>query len=61
MTDLLRGTAHATAIEKLADDPRAYKQMSVAARKQAGQFSWKSVAEKYSNLYDRVLKTTAIS
>jgi hypothetical protein len=27
MTDLLRGTAHATAIEKLADDPRAYKQI----------------------------------
>jgi glycosyltransferase involved in cell wall biosynthesis len=38
-------------IEKLADDRRAYKQMSAAARKQAGQFSWTSVALEYLKLY----------
>jgi glycosyltransferase involved in cell wall biosynthesis len=53
--------AIAEAIENLADDRRAYKQMSAAARKQAEQFSWKSVAERYLNLYNKVLKTAAIS
>jgi glycosyltransferase involved in cell wall biosynthesis len=53
--------AIAEAIESLADDPQAYREMSAAARKQAEQFNWKSVSEKYLNLYNKVLKTTTIS
>ena len=52
--------AIAKAIKKVADNPQAHKQMSIAARKQAEKFSWKSVAEEYLNLYNKVLNTTVI-
>jgi glycosyltransferase involved in cell wall biosynthesis len=51
----------AKAIESLADDRQAYKQMSIAGRKQAENFSWKSAAREYLDLYNKVLKTTVIS
>ena len=42
------------AIKKLANDRQAYKQMSIAARRRANEFSWKSVAEEYLNYYNRI-------
>ncbi|RKY23360.1 MAG: hypothetical protein DRP62_06055 [Planctomycetota bacterium] len=45
----------AEAIKKLADNQRSYKLMCKAARKQAENFSWKSVAHQYMGLYDKVL------
>jgi len=44
----------AQAIKKLADDQNYYKQMSLAARKQAQKFNWKSVAEQYLNCYKNI-------
>lgn len=44
----------AQAIKRLADDQNYYKQMSLAARKQAQKFNWKSVAEKYLNCYKNI-------
>ena len=44
----------AKAVRKLADDRQAHKQMSIAARKQAEQFTWNRAAEKYLTLYERL-------
>ncbi len=44
----------AKAIKKLIDDPQLRNQMSIAARKQAQQFTWGRIAEKYLNIYERV-------
>jgi len=46
--------AIATAIKKLADDQRLCRQMSLAARRRAEQFSWSRVAEQYLALYERL-------
>ncbi len=44
----------AEAIKKLADDRPTRKQMSLAAGKKAGQFTWDRSAEQYLNLYQRI-------
>jgi len=44
----------AKAVRKLADDRQIYKQMAVAARRQAEQFAWNRVAEKYLILYEKL-------
>ncbi|GAF99028.1 unnamed protein product, partial [marine sediment metagenome] len=44
----------AKAVKALADDRQLYKQMSLAARRQAEQFTWGRVAEKYLALYERL-------
>jgi len=46
----------AKAIKELADDQRGYIRMSTAARKQAENFSWESVAEEYLNYYNKIAK-----
>ncbi|MBA7562402.1 D-inositol-3-phosphate glycosyltransferase [subsurface metagenome] len=46
----------AKAIKKLTDERETYMQMSIAARKRAQQFSWKSTAEQYLNCYRQILK-----
>jgi len=43
----------AKVVRKLADDRQIYKQMAVAARRQAEKFSWNSTANKYILLYNR--------
>ncbi|NQT01971.1 MAG: glycosyltransferase family 4 protein, partial [Planctomycetes bacterium] len=44
----------AKAIKKLIDDRQLRNQMSIAAGKQAQQFTWGRIAEKYLNIYERV-------
>jgi glycosyltransferase involved in cell wall biosynthesis len=44
----------AAAVKKLADDPQLCRQMSLAARRRAEQFSWSRVAEQYLALYERL-------
>ncbi|MFB0552274.1 MAG: glycosyltransferase family 4 protein [Phycisphaerae bacterium] len=44
----------ARAVRKIADDRQTYKQMSLAARRQAERFTWSSTAEKYLSLYERI-------
>jgi len=44
----------AKAIKKLIDDRQLRNQMSIAARKQAQQFTWGRIAEQYLNIYERV-------
>jgi len=44
----------ARAVKTLADDRQLYKQMSLAARRQAEKFTWGRVAEKYLALYERL-------
>ena len=44
----------AAAVKKLADDPQLCRQMSLAARKRAEQFSWSRAAEQYLALYERL-------
>ncbi len=44
----------ARAIKKLIDDRQLRNRMSVAARRQAEQFTWGRIAEQYLNLYERV-------
>jgi len=44
----------ANAIKKLADDRPLCRQMSLAARRRAEQFSWSRVAEQYLALYERL-------
>jgi glycosyltransferase involved in cell wall biosynthesis len=46
--------AIAEAVEKLADGHKARRQMSLAARKQAEKFGWKSVAQAYAQRYDHI-------
>jgi len=45
----------AQAIIGLADDRHSYEKISARAREQAERFSWKTVADRYLGLYDRVL------
>ena len=47
----------ASAIRQLTQDSRTYESMSAASRKQAELFSWSSVADKYLQCYDKVLKS----
>ena len=44
----------ADAIRKLADDRQLYKQMAVAARKQAQKFTWNKAASQYIELYHKI-------
>ena len=44
----------AKAVKTLAGDRQLYKQMSIAARRQAEQFTWSGAAEKYLTLYERL-------
>ena len=44
----------ARAIKKLADDRQLCRQMALAARKRAEQFSWSRAAESYLALYERL-------
>lgn len=44
----------AGAVRKLIEDPQLRNKMSIAARKQAEQFTWGRIAEKYLNIYERV-------
>ena len=44
----------AKVVRKIADDWQLYKQMSIAARRQAEQFTWSRTAEKYITLYKRL-------
>lgn len=44
----------AGAIKKLADDRQLCRQMALATRKQAEQFSWSRAAESYLALYERL-------
>jgi L-malate glycosyltransferase len=46
--------AVAAAIKKLADDRALCRQMGIAARKRAEQFSWSRAAESYLALYERL-------
>ena len=46
----------AKAVKRLADDPEFYKQMSVAARKQAEKFDWANVAQSYLEQYRKIIK-----
>lgn len=47
----------ANAIKKLADDEKTRRRISIAARKQAQKFSWKSVAENYLIHYRNIMET----
>ena len=47
----------ASAIRQLTQDSRTYESMSSASRKQAELFSWSSVADKYLQCYDKILKS----
>jgi len=47
----------ASAITQLMQNSRTYESMSAASRKQAELFSWSSVAEKYLQCYDKLLKS----
>jgi glycosyltransferase involved in cell wall biosynthesis len=47
--------AIAEAIKRLANDRENYTETSIAARKRAKKFGWKSVAEEYLNCYDEIL------
>ena len=44
----------AKAVRKIADDRQLYKQMAVAARSHAEQFTWSRAAEKHLTLYERL-------
>ena len=44
----------ARAIRGLADNPQAAREMAVAARSRAEQFTWSRVAEEYLALYERL-------
>ena len=50
-----KAEAIAEVIKKLADDQKACRQMSIAARKHAEQFSWKRVADEYLSRYDKII------
>jgi glycosyltransferase involved in cell wall biosynthesis len=45
----------AKAVKRLADAPELYKQMSIAARKQAEKFDWANVASSYIEQYRKVI------
>jgi len=51
-----RAEKFAKAIKGLIEDQQAYRQMSIAARKQAENFTWKSTADKYLEIYYAVQK-----
>jgi len=44
----------ADTIKKIADDRQLYKQMAVAARKQAQKFTWNKAASQYIELYHKI-------
>jgi glycosyltransferase involved in cell wall biosynthesis len=45
----------AKAIKRLADDSGLYKQMSIAARKQAEKFDWANIASGYIEQYHKII------
>ena len=45
----------AKAVRKIADDRQTYKQMAVAARRQAQKFTWNKAASQYTELYHKIL------
>ena len=45
----------AKAVKRLADDHELYKQMSIAARKQAENFDWANVASSYIEQYRKII------
>jgi glycosyltransferase involved in cell wall biosynthesis len=45
----------AKAVKKLTDNPELYKQMSIAARKQAEKFDWANVASSYVEQYRKII------
>ena len=49
--------AIAEAIVKLTVEPRRYEDMSQAARRRAGEFTWAATAERYIRCYERILST----
>jgi len=48
----------AEAVIELAENLNLMERMSVAARSRAQRFSWKLVADKYLNLYEKILNLT---
>lgn len=48
----------ANAVKSLADNQNILKQISLAARKRAEQFSWKNVAAKYIDYYKAIIAKT---
>ncbi|MHC4226051.1 MAG: glycosyltransferase family 4 protein [Planctomycetota bacterium] len=44
----------ARAIRSLADNPQARREMAVAARSRAEQYTWSRIAEEYLTLYERL-------
>ena len=44
----------ADTVRKIADDRQLYKQMAVAARRQAEKFTWNEVASQYIELYHKI-------
>ena len=55
IVELANAESIATAIKTLAGDRALCRQMSLAARKRAEQFSWSCVAEQYLALYERLI------
>jgi glycosyltransferase involved in cell wall biosynthesis len=45
----------AKAVKRLADDSGLYKQMSIAARKQAEKFDWANIASSYMEQYRKII------
>jgi glycosyltransferase involved in cell wall biosynthesis len=45
----------AKAVKRLADNPELYKQMSIAARKQAEKFDWANIASSYIEQYRKII------
>lgn len=43
------------AIRRLAGDTETYTQMSLAARKRANEFSWENTAQKYLDIYKKII------
>ena len=56
VVEFAEAEAIAAAIKELAGDRQRYEQMCTAARKRAEQFSWVSMAEKYLDCYQSVIK-----
>jgi len=52
-----RETDIAAAIKRISEDQQVFSSMAAAARKRAALFSWSSVAEKYLECYQKILKT----
>ena len=58
VTDAAEPGQIASAVKTLADNPNARKKTSIAARKRAEKYGWKSVAERYLSHYRNIVETT---